>query len=875
MIRQLRIMRPAGALFALLLALLTFAPVAAYHDDPNEHHDFANQHFENTWARTDKPVADGQVQRTWMWGPEPYTPGMQEPYSNSPGGMREVQYFDKSRMEINNPNAPDDGLWFVTNGLLVVEMVDGKYQTGDAQFDDSPDPADIPIAGDPGGTSPTYADIAEYGLRDEAALADGAAITQTLDDNGNVTTDASFAQYNVTAAHRVTVPGIDHQVASPFWDFMNSSGLVYENGQTTNALLFENPFYATGYPLTEAYWTTTNVGGTEHDVLWQCFERRCLTYTPQNDAGFQVEAGNVGQHYYQWRHGQQPPANTETLFTAHLTGDQEGTAVTTDATGDAVFCLSADGQTMTYMITVQNITDATLAHIHLGAAGVTGNVVVPLYPTDDYPAPFSGSGTLVEGSFTAADFANDLAGMTMADLVDALTSGGAYVNVHSTQNPMGEIRGQVAVADNIEMSASLSGAEEVPPVTTDATGTATYTYDHDTHTLHYQLDVNNITDATAAHIHLGDVGASGNVVAPLFPTDEYTAPFSGSGTLTQGDITSADLVNDLAGMSVEELVCQMLMGHTYTNVHTTANPMGEIRGQNVLGAAVTPPAETDYSVTLGALNASGVTGSGTLAVTGDQVHVMLDVHGLEVDQDHMSHIHGFDDGTISVCPTPALDTNGDGIISLAEGLPAYGAVQLDLGMLTPDAGGDVSLDQTYTLDDTQLAALGDTLADNTIVLHGLTVGDTYDASVPVACGLVAANDASQTFVANLTGDQEAPPVDTDATGTLVIRVDANGTSLSWQLIGNNFDENATEAILNAAAMGENGDPVFTLWFTEGMPFTGTGQIWSGLITVDSPGFGDMTLQDAIDGLASGMLYVNVQTAETQSGYIRGQIGPYS
>src|SRR4051812_2371451 len=144
MVRGMRIMRPAGVLFALLLALLTFAPVAAYHDDPNEHHDFANPHFESTWARTDKPVADGQVQRTWMWGPEPYTPGMQEEYAESPGGMRDVQYFDKSRMEINHPNAPDDGLWFVTNGLLVVEMVDGKYQTGDTQFDDSPDPADIP-----------------------------------------------------------------------------------------------------------------------------------------------------------------------------------------------------------------------------------------------------------------------------------------------------------------------------------------------------------------------------------------------------------------------------------------------------------------------------------------------------------------------------------------------------------------------------------------------------------------------------------------------------------------------------------------------------------------------------------------------------------
>ncbi len=40
----------------------------------------------------------------------------------------------------------------------------------------------------------------------------------------------------------------------------------------------------------------------EHDVLMQCFQRRCLTYTPGNAEGWQVEAGNVGRHYYEWRY---------------------------------------------------------------------------------------------------------------------------------------------------------------------------------------------------------------------------------------------------------------------------------------------------------------------------------------------------------------------------------------------------------------------------------------------------------------------------------------------------------------------------------------------------------------------------------------------
>jgi hypothetical protein len=44
------------------------------------------------------------------------------------------------------------------------------------------------------------------------------------------------------------------------------------------------------------------VGGVELDVLVQLFERRVLTYTPTNPAGFKVEMGNVGQHYYRWRY---------------------------------------------------------------------------------------------------------------------------------------------------------------------------------------------------------------------------------------------------------------------------------------------------------------------------------------------------------------------------------------------------------------------------------------------------------------------------------------------------------------------------------------------------------------------------------------------
>ena len=303
LVRRVIIVFTLWALFGLAVrtAITTFAAAPA------------SQTFTRTWQRTDQPVSTGQVDRTWMWGPEGFTAAMTEPYLDAPGGQRMVQYFDKSRMEDNAYRATAP--WDVANGLLVVELISGRLQVGDEDFAQHA-PAQVNVAGDQGVPGVTYAELAS--LLSAPAAPDGATLTARLDANGTVSDAPSLAGYGVTAAYRVTVPGIDHQVASPFWAFMNASGLVYEAGGYGTAALFESPFYATGYPLTEAYWSTVTVGGVAQDVLLQCFERRCLTYTPGNPEGWQVEAGNVGQHYYQWRYEQidddptaSPPTPTE------------------------------------------------------------------------------------------------------------------------------------------------------------------------------------------------------------------------------------------------------------------------------------------------------------------------------------------------------------------------------------------------------------------------------------------------------------------------------------------------------------------------------------------------------------------------------------
>ncbi len=254
--------------------------------------------FLQTWARTDRPVNDGTVNRTWIWGPESNAVTMVEPYLESPGGERTVRYFDKSRMEISNPASSPTSIWYVTNGLLVMEMITGRLQVGDNTHQQR-QPAQVDIAGDGNDPlAPTYASLA--GLLNLPASVEGSAIIQSIDRNGNVTTNAAYASRGVTAAHYV--PETGHSVASVFWAFVNTQDIVYQNGNLTIDSLFLNPFYATGLPITEPYWTTVKVNGFDQDVLIQAFERRVLTYTPDNPPGWTVEAGNVGRHYYQWRY---------------------------------------------------------------------------------------------------------------------------------------------------------------------------------------------------------------------------------------------------------------------------------------------------------------------------------------------------------------------------------------------------------------------------------------------------------------------------------------------------------------------------------------------------------------------------------------------
>jgi hypothetical protein len=204
-------------------------------------------------------------------------------------------------MEVNDPTGDAETAWYVTNGLLVLELVTGRVQLGDDVFEER-SPADVPVAGDPQSPeTPTYASFGA--VLHARPLHEGATVIRRLARDGSVSIDAGLERYGISGAHYVRAPGTAHTIAAPFWEFMQSEGMISERGAIDVAPLFPDPFYATGYPISEAYWVETLVDAIAHDVLVQCFQRRCLTYTPDNPPAWQVESGNVGQHYYAWRYG--------------------------------------------------------------------------------------------------------------------------------------------------------------------------------------------------------------------------------------------------------------------------------------------------------------------------------------------------------------------------------------------------------------------------------------------------------------------------------------------------------------------------------------------------------------------------------------------
>jgi hypothetical protein len=481
-------------------------------------------------------------------------------------------------------------------------------------------------------------------------------------------------------------------------------------------------------------------------------------------------------------------------FVALLSGDQEVPAVSTNASGVARFSL--DGTTLAYEVAVRDITDITASHIHMGAIGVNGPVVFPLYTgVGDFDPENPISGTLM----LTEDQANDL------------RAGNYFVNVHTIGHPPGEIRGQIGAAKTTAYQTALSGANETEIVDSRASGQAFLTLSADMTQLYYRVLVTNIADITASHIHEAPPGANGGVVFTLF---------DGS-----GDFDPQNPVSGVLSPSISQ-VAAILAGDYYINVHTAAYPPGEIRGQI---AALTPRADShalltgDQEVPLVETDAVGV---GRFELSEDLSELSYYVAVNNISGITASHLHTAQSGQNGGVAHTLFNGNGP----FEPGTPISDVLPIDAQSVLDLISGNY-----YVNVHTTNSPPGE--------IRGQVIGFSP-------------------FAAMLTGDQEVPPVVSDASGKAVLAVNDDASKMYYRVLVNDVD-GITASHIHKAPVGENGPVVFPL-------YTGSGDF-----DPDNPISGVLDLMDEnIFDLLSGDYYINIHTADNPPGEIRGRIGSY-
>jgi len=304
-------------------------------------------------------------------------------------------------------------------------------------------------------------------------------------------------------------------------------------------------------------------------------------------------------------------------------GSAEVPPANADAAGTVAVTVDPSAMTLVAHVNTVNASDATAAHLHEAYAGISGPVAIPLAQDATELSRWSADVTLT------------------ADQLAAFRAGRLYANVHTPDFPAGEIRGQVVPPPVEVLFTLLSGAEEVPPVATAGTALAATTVDRETGamTVHVRTTGIDSLSLTASHVHSAYAGINGGVTVGL--TQD-------AGDATHFSVTEAAL--DDAGLA------DYLEGRFYVNVHTTANPGGEIRGQlapreirvllsDMDGDQVVPPVVT--------------TATGIVATTVD-----LERRSLFA----VINASGADDATSAGIHVGATGTNGPEILPLQQSL---------------------------------------------------------------------------------------------------------------------------------------------------------------------------------------------------------------
>lgn len=251
--------------------------------------------------------------------------------------------------------------------------------------------------------------------------------------------------------------------------------------------------------------------------------------------------------------------NSQLAFELWLDGDQQTPPVQTQARGVGRLWLNTSLDTLSWEIYVAGLsgTEITGAHLHRGKVGASGDVLVDLSGSVQQNGWIRGSSTNVNEA-----------------LIEALLEGQVYLNVHTRNNPNGEIRGQVWRLLREGFVAVFDGMPQVPPVMTTASGSGIVSIDRSGTSVHYHFVLNGML-VQAAHFHKGKRGENGDV---LFDLSNSVMPIMG-GAEIYGYVISGYWTRESTPPLDDQAVALFFADSVYVNVHTAMHPNGEVRAQ--------------------------------------------------------------------------------------------------------------------------------------------------------------------------------------------------------------------------------------------------------------------------------------------------------
>ena len=497
------------------------------------------------------------------------------------------------------------------------------------------------------------------------------------------------------------------------------------------------------------------------------------------------------------------------LLTARLSGDQETPAVATSAQGVAAFTINQTRDTLFVQAAFSGLSGAiTGAHVHEGAVGVAGSIIIGLVPMV--------RGNRLSGYLTG----NDITPTKLAKFL----RGQYYINIHTAAHGGGEIRGQIRLESEQEYVASLTGSQEVPAVSTPATGLGIFTLSQNQEKLTFRVVLAGLSSALInAHFHAGAVGMAGAVVVPLF-------------TFVSGNVIEGEI------MPTASFLTSLAQGQIYINVHTTNNPGGEIRGQlfaEIRSVAHDARLDGEQMVPVVATTAKAVAAV-RLAATFDTVYVQVGHTGL------------------SGAPLAINIYNaGRGQANTAANL--LGTVPVVAG-----PGGNA----TGNLISFRIAAPVLTPAIvNRLLAGGVNVVITTVANPDGEVRGQVYRLAREGYTLSLNGAQEKPIATTSAGyGVGVVSIDRDQSNAHFMSVWGGLTGPATAGHFHTGLSSQSGPVVFSLvpFFDNATTPTAAYGFWKNDAT--QPFTARRSLQFRNDSI-----YMNLHTAAFPSGEIRGQV----